>query len=92
MSSIDKYSTEQKKEVSYIFPLSTNEKQPKRVQVHKFKGKVLIDIREIYQQGDEWLPCKKGISLNVEQYKKFKELMPLIEEALGALGVKEEEE
>lgn len=90
--SLDKYSVQEKKEVSYVFPLSDDEKAKKRVQVHKFKGKFLIDIRELYCKDDEWLPGKKGISLRIEDFKKLKELMPLIEESITALGGSLEDE
>ena len=61
--SLSKFQTEEKKETSFVFDLSEKEAAKKRVQVHKFKGKVLMDIREFYNKDDEWLPSKKGLSL-----------------------------
>ena len=87
-STLDEFSKAEKKEISYVFPLTeATEKTKKRVQVHKFKGKILVDIRELYQNDDgEWCPGKKGISLSVEQVSKLKELTPLIGEAIKQLG------
>lgn len=90
--SLENYSVQDKKETSYVFPLSENEKARKRVQVHKFKGKYLIDIRELYCADGEWLPGKKGISLRIEDFKKLKEVMPLIVESITALGGSLEDE
>jgi len=43
------------------------------VGVSEFRGKKLISIREYYTTDDgEMRPGKKGISLTVDQWKKFK--------------------
>ena len=89
--SISQYSHEEKKDVSYVFPISDGSSTRKRVQVHKYKGKILIDIRELYNKDDEWLPSKKGISLKVEDFKKFNEMIPLIQEAIKSMGGKLDE-
>mmetsp|Transcript_9242 Transcript_9242/g.17401 ORF Transcript_9242/g.17401 Transcript_9242/m.17401 type:complete len:123 (-) Transcript_9242:2631-2999(-) len=47
----------------------------KRFTVRKWKGKVLLDIREFYESNGEMKPGKKGISLNLEQYKILKNLV-----------------
>ena len=49
----------------------------RRVTLSKFKGKARVDIREFYA-GDkgELMPGKKGISLSLEEFQKFKQLMP----------------
>ena len=49
-------------------------------------NKLFLLYCELYCKDDEWLPGKKGISLRVEDFKKLKELMPLVEEAIVALG------
>jgi len=41
----------------------------KRFTVRKWKGKVLLDVREFYENNGEMRPGKKGISLNLEQFK-----------------------
>lgn len=52
----------------------------KKVRISKFKGQVLIDIREYYQgPNGEDLPGKKGISLNSEAWDALKELIPSID-------------
>ncbi len=64
------------------FELSTR----RRITLRKFKSNILIDIREFYEDrstGEE-LPGKKGISLTVEQFLKFKELIPMIEASIEA--------
>ncbi|CAD6573219.1 MAG: hypothetical protein CYPHOPRED_005099 [Cyphobasidiales sp. Tagirdzhanova-0007] len=47
----------------------------KRVTVREFKGKILIDIREFYEDKntEEIKPGKKGISLSFEQWETLKE-------------------
>jgi len=56
----------------------------KRITISKFKGKVLIDIREYYGKPGEEKPGKKGISLTVEQWETLQsasdELSGLIEQ------------
>jgi hypothetical protein len=40
-----------------------------------YKGKMLIDIREYYKDKDDSLkPGKKGISLNIEEFRKLCEI------------------
>jgi len=41
----------------------------KRITVRKFKGMVLIDVREYYGKAGEEKPGKKGISLTLEQWR-----------------------
>lgn len=56
----------------------------RRVTVRTFKGKTLVDIREYYEKDDgEMAPGKKGISLNLQQYRDLKDLFEEIDEELG---------
>uniref|UniRef100_A0A6U4PS68 Transcriptional coactivator p15 (PC4) C-terminal domain-containing protein n=1 Tax=Hemiselmis andersenii TaxID=464988 RepID=A0A6U4PS68_HEMAN len=41
----------------------------KRVTVSKFKGIVLVGLREYYEKDNKWLPGKSGISLTLEQWE-----------------------
>ena len=43
-----------KKEKAYSFPIGQNASGKRIVQISKFKGKVRIDIREYYNDDDEW--------------------------------------
>ena len=56
-----------------------------KFQVHQFKGKTYVDLREFYvdKSTEETKPGKKGISLNVEEYQMLKEIIPEIDSNLG---------
>jgi len=53
--------------------------------VREFKGRLLVDIREFYEKNGESLPGKKGISLQLEQWEKLKNLIGDIDEAIEEL-------
>ncbi|KAK9509024.1 hypothetical protein O3M35_006438 [Rhynocoris fuscipes] len=50
--------------------------------VRSFRGKLMIDIREFYENDGDLKPGKKGIALAVSQWKKLCEIMPEIEDAV----------
>ena len=56
-----------------------------KFKVHQFNGKTYVDLREFYvdKSTEETKPGKKGISLNVEEYQKLKEIIPEIDSNLG---------
>ncbi|XP_057335877.1 activated RNA polymerase II transcriptional coactivator p15-like [Microplitis mediator] len=55
----------------------------KHVTVRKWKGKLYIDIREMYLDNEGSLkPGRKGISLTPENYMKLKDIMGEVDEAV----------
>ncbi|KAF2173649.1 hypothetical protein M409DRAFT_15927 [Zasmidium cellare ATCC 36951] len=59
----------------------------RRLQVSEFKGNTMIGIREFYEKDGEMLPGKKGISLNLDQFNAFIELLPQLEGVLTSKGI-----
>ena len=54
----------------------------KRITVRKFKGKLLVDNREFYNDKGEMKPGKKGIALSKENWNKLKDYINVIDEAI----------
>ena len=52
------------------------------MQVRSFKGKPLIDIRELYMGPKGPAPGKKGISLSVTEWRELCDLMGDIDEEI----------
>ena len=52
------------------------------VNVAEFKGKVVVNIREYFYSNGKQLPCKKGISLSIEQWDNLKSHMESIDSEL----------
>ncbi|KAK5640947.1 hypothetical protein RI129_009494 [Pyrocoelia pectoralis] len=52
------------------------------VKLTEFKGKWYVNIREYYDSDGELKPGKKGIMLTMEQWYKFKEIVPELEDAI----------
>lgn len=55
-----------------------------QVSVRHFKGRMQVDIREMYEKGSELLPGKKGIALTIEQWDALCQAAPEITEAVQA--------
>lgn len=83
--SLEDYSTSIKKEKAFNFTIGQNSSGKRIVQISKFKGKVRIDIREYYNDDDEWKPTKKGVSLDLKQWQKLQSFTNLINEAIEEL-------
>ncbi|KZC09032.1 PREDICTED: RNA polymerase II transcriptional coactivator [Dufourea novaeangliae] len=63
-----KETKESKEEADTIWDLGSN----RQVSVRDFKGKLYVDIREMYYDKDATLkPGKKGICLNMTQWRKL---------------------
>ena len=54
----------------------------KRISISKYQGKFRIDIREYYESEKGLLPTKKGVSLSLEDYALFKQILPSIDHEL----------
>jgi hypothetical protein len=74
---------------NYTFRISTGSLQERRVTVSVFRRQIRIDIREFYISDNEWKPTKKGISLDITQWRKLEEFQSLINEAIGELSHKD---
>lgn len=48
--------------------------QKKRASVRSFGGKTFVDIREFYLKDGKWSPGKKGITLQLAQFRKLLEV------------------
>ncbi|KAL1449191.1 hypothetical protein WDU94_000410 [Cyamophila willieti] len=48
------------------------------VKVKEYRGKLYVDIREHYEKDGQMLPGKKGILLNLAQFKVLKDAAPEI--------------
>ena len=58
------------------------------VTVRQFRGKLLIDIRQYYEDakaGGALKPTPKGISLSREQYDTLKRVMPAVDKRVEEL-------
>ncbi|SPO06719.1 related to RNA polymerase II transcriptional coactivator [Cephalotrichum gorgonifer] len=50
----------------------------RRVTVSEFRQSTFVNIREYYKKDDKFLPGKKGISLNLEEYGELLKAIPAI--------------
>ncbi|KAI9676495.1 MAG: hypothetical protein M1817_000653 [Caeruleum heppii] len=67
----------------------------RRLTLSTFNNQTLISIREYYEKkkgSGEWLPGRKGISLPLEQYRRFLEVVPEVERVLRGRGEWEEDD
>ncbi|XP_039787222.1 RNA polymerase II transcriptional coactivator SUB1-like [Panicum virgatum] len=54
----------------------------KKVSVRSWKGKVYVDMREFYVKDGKTLPTRKGISLQLDQWKILRDNIKAIDEAI----------
>lgn len=59
--------------------------QYKRLSIRKFKGKLLIDIREFYPSEGEMKPGRKGIALSLDNWNKISEQVDFINECINEI-------
>ncbi|GJN21307.1 hypothetical protein PR202_gb08772 [Eleusine coracana subsp. coracana] len=54
----------------------------RRVAVRSWNGKIFVDIREFYVKDGKTLPTRKGISLQLDQWKILRDNIKDIDEAI----------
>ncbi|XP_076339510.1 activated RNA polymerase II transcriptional coactivator p15-like isoform X2 [Tachypleus tridentatus] len=74
----DNVSQSKSKSEDSLFQLS----KMRFVSVREFRGKVMVDIREYYESDGDLKPGKKGICLNLDQWKALKSHIDNIDEAI----------
>ncbi|KAH7682137.1 putative RNA polymerase II transcriptional coactivator KELP protein [Dioscorea alata] len=57
----------------------------RRVTLQEFRGKTLVSIREFFEKDGKQFPTSKGISLSIDQWEAFRNLVPEIEDAINKL-------
>ena len=59
----------------------------KLVTVKTFRSERFIDVRKLFKDEDDgcWKPTKSGVTLRVEEYRKFQKLNPTIDRELDIL-------
>ncbi|CAK75048.1 unnamed protein product (macronuclear) [Paramecium tetraurelia] len=72
-------------EVNTDFLLNFKLTSFKKVSVSKFKGNVIISIREFFSKDGQSLPTKKGITLQLDNWEKFKQYIAEIDECVNKL-------
>ena len=53
----------------------SNGKTSRKLAISSYRGAPTIHIREFYEKEGEWLPGKKGIALNLDQYRELEKLV-----------------
>ncbi|CAD8053553.1 unnamed protein product [Paramecium sonneborni] len=66
----------------YFFELTSL----KKVSISKFKGNVMVSIREFFNKDGQSLPTKKGITLQLDNWVKFKQYIGEIDECINKLS------
>jgi len=51
--------------------IAKNSQERIRFQLTEFKGKQYADLRVYYEDGDEWKPTKKGLTLSPDIWPEF---------------------
>ena len=72
----------------YCFTLDETRANPTRISVRKYKGRLMVDIRQMYKDDDsgEWKYGKKGISLSQSEFREMAKIFHLIKEAFVEMG------
>ncbi|KAL1886984.1 hypothetical protein Cpir12675_006778, partial [Ceratocystis pirilliformis] len=61
--------------------------EKRKITLSEFKGATYVNIREYYDKDGVELPGKKGISLNLEQYRTLMATIPKINNVLLSKGI-----
>ncbi|CAK4031702.1 PC4-domain-containing [Lecanosticta acicola] len=56
----------------------------RRLGVSHYKGNTLINIREYYDKDGKMMPGRKGISITIDQFNAFLQVLPQVESVLAA--------
>lgn len=55
-----------------------------RVRLREYRGYDLLDLRIFYQDGEEWKPTRKGLTLRYDRVSDLLEALEKAEQAIAA--------
>jgi len=58
-------------------------REPIFVSISSFKSSKFLDIRKFYQEGEEWKPTKKGITVSLDQFNDLLKFLNLKEKEIN---------
>lgn len=81
-------------EAKLLGVIERNATEEIHIAVKEYKGKKYVDLRIFYttDEGDNWLPTKKGITVAPDKIEDVKLALTRAQEELGIIPGEEEEE